>query len=169
MKKLTKTFVASSIILGTALGVSVSADNVSSHEAHAASSQYWYKYNGYTASGGNFVLSSSFYNGLKAGNVEFNGVKVNSKYQAPNNSKDIYDQNFQQYKNHKANNVEFKIKPNTITLKQVKQKYGNHYDFQNPLNGPTKKKGDGLYSYQVGKGHIVFVVQNGYVTYANVS
>lgn len=34
MKKLTKTFVASSIILGTALGVSVSADNVSSHKAH---------------------------------------------------------------------------------------------------------------------------------------
>ncbi|POC78505.1 hypothetical protein CRN61_15470, partial [Vibrio vulnificus] len=30
MKKLTKTFVAGSIVLGTALGVSVSTDNVSS-------------------------------------------------------------------------------------------------------------------------------------------
>ena len=169
MKKLTKTFVAGSIVLGTALGVSVSTDNVSTHQAHAASSQYWYKYNGYTASGGNFVLSQSFYNGLKADNLEFNGVKVSGKYQAPTNSKVIYDQTFQQYKNHKANNVDIKVKPNSISLKQVKQKYGNNYDYQNPLTGPAKKKGDGIYSYQVGKGHIAFAIENGYVTKANVS
>ena len=71
MNKIAKTFVAGSIVFGTALGISVSNEGVSQTEAQAATTQPWYEYSGYTSKGGDFLLDQSFYNGLKAGNVEF--------------------------------------------------------------------------------------------------
>ena len=83
MKRFAKAFVVSGITLGAVLGLNVTEHNGVSNEAKAQTAHsYWYKYNGYTASGGDFVLSNSFYRGLKAGNVTFNGIKVNQKYES---------------------------------------------------------------------------------------
>ena len=83
MKGFAKAFVVSGITLGAILGLNVTEHNGVSNEAKAQTAHsYWYKYNGYTASGGDFVLSNSFYQGLKAGNVTFNGIKVNQKYES---------------------------------------------------------------------------------------
>lgn len=72
MKGFAKAFVVSGITLGAILGLNVTEHNGVSNEAKAQTAHsYWYKYNGYTASGGDFVLSNSFYRGLKAGNVTF--------------------------------------------------------------------------------------------------
>ncbi len=125
MKRFAKAFVVSGITLGAVLGLNVTEHNGVSNEAKAQTAHsYWYKYNGYTASGGDFVLSNSFYQGLKAGNVTFNGIKVNQKYESKTATKKIYDQTFQQINGNKANNVQFKIASRTVTLDQVKQKYG---------------------------------------------
>ena len=75
---------------GAILGLNVTEHNGVSNEAKAQTAHsYWYKYNGYTASGGDFVLSNSFYQGLKAGNVTFNGIKVNQKYESKTATKNI--------------------------------------------------------------------------------
>ena len=169
MNKIAKTFVAGSIVFGTALGISVSNEGVSQTEAQVATTQPWYEYSGYTSKGGDFVLDQSFYNGLKAGNVEFNGIKVNSQYTSDTATKTIYDQTFQQINGNKANNVQFKIASRTVTLDQVKQKYGKNYNYQPSLSKNKTSKTDGLYSYQVGKGNIVFHVKDGYVTSATLS
>ena len=159
MKRFAKAFVVSGITLGAVLGLNVTEHNGVSNEAKAQTAHsYWYKYNGYTASGGDFVLSNSFYQGLKAGNVTFNGIKVNQKYESKTATKKIYDQTFQQINGNKANNVQFKIASRTVTLDQVKQ-----------LSKNKTSKTDGLYGYQVGKGNIVFHVKDGYVTSATLS
>ena len=46
----------------------------------------------------------------------------------------IYDQTFQQINGNKANNVQFKIASRTVTLDQVKQKYGKNYNYQPSLS-----------------------------------
>ena len=38
---------------------------------------------------GEFVLNHTFYNALKAGNVTFNGIKVNEQYQHGTSTKSI--------------------------------------------------------------------------------
>ncbi|MDK8320563.1 MAG: hypothetical protein QP807_02810, partial [Staphylococcus epidermidis] len=115
MKRFAKAFVVSGITLGAVLGLNVTEHNGVSNEAKAQTAHsYWYKYNGYTASGGDFVLSNSFYQGLKAGNVTFNGIKVNQKYESKTATKKIYDQTFQQINGNKANNVQFKIASRTV-------------------------------------------------------
>lgn len=170
MKGFAKAFVVSGITLGAILGLNVTEHNGVSNEAKAQTAHsYWYKYNGYTASGGDFVLSNSFYRGLKAGNVTFNGIKVNQKYESKTATKKIYDQTFQQINGNKANNVQFKIASRTVTLDQIKQKYGKNYNYQPPLSKNKTSKTDGLYGYQVGKGNIVFHVKDGYVTSTTLS
>ncbi|MDU2130107.1 MAG: hypothetical protein E7E61_08260, partial [Staphylococcus epidermidis] len=104
-----------------------------------------------------------------AGNVTFNGIKVNQKYESKTATKKIYDQTFQQINGNKANNVQFKIASRTVTLDQVKQKYGKNYNYQPSLSKNKTSKTDGLYGYQVGKGNIVFHVKDGYVTSATLS
>ncbi|NWK83558.1 hypothetical protein HYE69_01845 [Staphylococcus sp. GSSP0090] len=169
MNKIAKTFVAGSIVFGSALGISVSNEGVSQTEAQAATTQPWYEYNGYTSKGGDFVLDQSFYNGLKAGNVEFNGIKVNSQYSSDTATKTIYDQTFQQVDGDKANSVDFDIQNKAVSFKDIRVQYGQNYEYQEPMHGQKKAKGDGLYGYDVGKGHIVFYVSDGYVKSATLS
>ncbi|WP_270916536.1 immunodominant staphylococcal antigen IsaB family protein [Staphylococcus saprophyticus] len=169
MNKIAKTFVAGSIVFGTALGISVSNEGVSQTEAQAATTQPWYEYSGYTSKGGDFVLDQSFYNGLKVGNVEFNGIKVNSQYTSDTATKTIYDQTFQQINGNKANSVTFDIQNKAVSFKDIRVQYGQNYEYQEPMNGEKKANGDGLYGYDVGKGHIVFYVSNGYVKSATLS
>lgn len=69
----------------------------------------------------------------------------------------------------KEDNVQFKIASRTVTLDQVKQKYGKNYNYQPSLSKNKTSKTDGLYGYQVGKGNIVFHVKDGYVTSATLS
>ncbi|MDN5907554.1 MAG: hypothetical protein L0H33_04180, partial [Staphylococcus equorum] len=80
MKKIAKTFVACSIVFGTTVGLSIANEDISQSEAQAETTQPYYDYQGYTAQGGDFVLDQAFYNGLKAGNFNFNYIKFNSKY-----------------------------------------------------------------------------------------
>ena len=95
MKRFAKAFVVSGITLGAVLGLNVTEHNGVSNEAKAQTAHsYWYKYNGYTASGGDFVLSNSFYRGLKAGNVTFNGIKVNQKYESKTATKNYTIRHF---------------------------------------------------------------------------
>ena len=170
MKRFAKAFVVSGITLGAILGLNVTEHNGVSNEAKAQTAHsYWYKYNGYTASGGDFVLSNSFYQGLKAGNVTFNGIKVNQKYESKTATKKIYDQTFQQINGNKANSVTFDIQNKAVSFKDIRVQYGQNYEYQEPMNGEKKASGDGLYGYDVGKGHIVFYVSNGYVKSATLS
>lgn len=60
MNKIAKTFVAGSIVFGTALGISVSNEGVSQTEAQAATTQPWYEYSGYTSKGGDFYWINHF-------------------------------------------------------------------------------------------------------------
>ena len=151
MKGFAKAFVVSGITLGAILGLNVTEHNGVSNEAKAQTAH------------------NSFYQGLKAGNGTFNGIKVNQKYESKTATKKIYDQTFQQINGNKANNVQFKIASRTVTLDQIKQKYGKNYNYQPPLSKNKTSKTDGLYGYQVGKGNIVFHVKDGYVTSATLS
>ena len=101
MKKFAKAMVVGGITLGTVLGFNVTEHNGVSNEAHAqtqTSQGYHYNYDGYTKSGGDFVLNHTFYNALKAGNVTFNGIKVNDQYQNGTSTTTKYDQTFNQVK-----------------------------------------------------------------------
>lgn len=92
MKKFAKAMVVGGITLGTVLGFNVTEHNGVSNEAHAqtqTSQGYHYHYQGYTKSGGEFVLNHTFYNALKAGNVTFNGIKVNDQYQNGTSTKNM--------------------------------------------------------------------------------
>lgn len=55
MNKIAKVFLASTFVFGTALGVSVSNEEISHNEAQAATTQPWYTYSGYTSKGGDFI------------------------------------------------------------------------------------------------------------------
>lgn len=172
MKKFAKAMVVGGITLGTVLGFNVTEHNGVSNEAHAqtqTSQGYHYNYHGYTKSGGDFVLNHNFYHALKAGNVTFNGIKVNSQYQNGISTKTMYDQTFNQVKGHKAGMVDFNIAPKKVSLKQVKQVYGDNYKYQQPMSKKQTDKTEGLYGYTVGKGHITFHVTNGYVNHVSVS
>ncbi|SUM69276.1 immunodominant staphylococcal antigen IsaB family protein [Staphylococcus nepalensis] len=169
MNKISKIFVAGTVTLGTALGINISNEEESHNEAQAITTQPWYTYSGYTSKGGDFVLDQSFFNGLKAGNMTFNEIKVNSKYHSGSSSKVIYDQTFQQTNGKTANSVTFSIQNKSVSLKDIRVQYGENYKYQQPINGDKETSSDGLYGYQVGDGNIVFHVSDGYVTSAVVS
>lgn len=169
MNKIAKVFVASTFVFGTALGINAYKEDVTHSEAQASTTQSWYNYTGYTSKGGDFVLDQSFYNGIKSGNIEFNGIKVNSKYTSGTSSKQIYDQKFQQIDGNKANNVTFDIQNKAVSFKDMRVQYGENFEYQPPLNDNKKSKSEGLYGYKVGNGNIVFHVSDGYVTSATVS
>lgn len=169
MNKMAKLFVAGTFVFGSALGMNITNAHVSHSKAQAETTQPWYTYDGYTSKGGDFVLDQSFFNGLKYGNMTFNDIKVNSKYDSETGSKVIYDQTFEQTNGKVANSVTFDIQPKAVSLKDIRLQYGENYKYQPPLNGSKESSSDGLYGYQVGKGHIVFHVTDGYVTSAVVS
>lgn len=169
MNKIAKVFVASTFVFGTALGINAYKEDVSHNEAQAATTQSGFTYIGYTSKGGDFVLDQSFYNGLKSGNIAFNGIKVNSKYSAETSSKQIYDQTFQQVDGNKANNVTFDIQNKAVSFKDMRVQYGENFEYQPPLNGNKKSTSEGNFGYKVGNGNIVFHVSDGYVTSATVS
>ena len=142
MKKFAKAMVVGGITLGTVLGFNVTEHNGVSNEAHAqtqTSQGYHYHYQGYTKSGGEFVLNHTFYNALKAGNVTFNGIKVNDQYQNGTSTTTKYDQTFNQVKGNTAAMIDFKVAPKKVSLEQVKDVYGDHYQYQQPL---SKKQAD---------------------------
>ncbi|MGO2109044.1 MAG: immunodominant staphylococcal antigen IsaB family protein, partial [Staphylococcus equorum] len=141
----------------------------SQSEAQAETTQPYYDYQGYTAQGGDFVLDQAFYNGLKAGNVTFNDIKVNSKYDSGSESKVIYDQKFEKVNDNKANSVEFEIAEDAVSLQDMRVQFGQNFEYQPPLNGDKVSSSDGLYGYVVGEGYIVFHMSDGYVTSVTVS
>ncbi|WP_049419904.1 immunodominant staphylococcal antigen IsaB family protein [Staphylococcus hominis] len=172
MKKFAKAMVVGGITLGTVLGFNVTEHNGVSNEAHAqtqTSQGYHYHYHGYTKSGGEFVLNHTFYNALKAGNVTFNEIKVNNQYQNGPSTKKVYDQTFNQVKGNTAAMIDFKVAPKKVSLEQVKDVYGAHYQYQPSLTEKQTDETNGLYGYTVGKGHITFHVTDGYVDHVTVS
>ena len=170
MKKFAKAMVVGGITLGTVLGFNVTEQSDVSNEAHAQTSQgYHYNYHGYTKSGGDFVLNHTFYNALKAGNVTFNGIKVNDQYQNGTSTTTKYDQTFNQVKGNTAAMVDFKVAPKKVSLEQVKDVYGDQYQYQPSLTEKQTDETNGLYGYTVGKGYITFHVTNGYVDHVAVS
>ncbi|MGX5789643.1 immunodominant staphylococcal antigen IsaB family protein [Staphylococcus equorum] len=169
MKKIAKTFIACSIVFGTTVGLSIANEDISQSEAQAIMTQPYYDYQGYTAQGGDFVLDQSFYNGLKAGNVTFNNIKVNSKYDSGSESKVIYDQKFEKVNGNKANLVEFEIAEDTVSLQDMRVQFGQNFEYQPPLHEDNINSSDGLYGYKVGEGYIVFHMSDGYVTSVTVS
>ncbi len=115
MKRFAKAFVVSGITLGAILGLNVTEHNGVSNEAKAQTAHsYWYKYNGYTASGGDFVLSNSFYRGLKAGNVTFNGIKVNQKYESKTATKKYTIRHFNKLTEIKQTTYNLKLLPELL-------------------------------------------------------
>ncbi|MBY6180288.1 immunodominant staphylococcal antigen IsaB family protein [Staphylococcus haemolyticus] len=170
MKKFAKAMVVGGITLGTVLGFNVTEQSDVSNEAHAQTSQgYHYNYHGYTKSGGDFVLNHTFYNALKAGNVTFNGIKVNDQYQNGTSTTTKYGQTFNQVKGNTAAMVDFKVAPKKVSLEQVKDVYGDQYQYQPSLTEKQTDETNGLYGYTVGKGYITFHVTNGYVDHVAVS
>ncbi|WP_336950104.1 immunodominant staphylococcal antigen IsaB family protein [Staphylococcus hominis] len=170
MKKFAKAMVVGGITLGTVLGFNVTEHNGVSNEAQAQThTSQGYYYHGYTKSGGEFVLNHTFYNALKAGNVTFNGIKVNDQYQNGTSTTTKYDQTFNQVKGNTAAMIDFKVAPKKVSLEQVKDVYGDHYQYQQPLSKKQADKTEGLYGYTVGKGHITFHVTDGYVDHVTVS
>lgn len=75
----------------------------------------------------------------------------------------VYDQTFNQVKGNTAAMIDFKVAPKKVSLEQVKDVYGDHYQYQPSLTEKQADKTEGLYGYTVGKGHITFHVTNGYV------
>ena len=170
MKKFAKAMVVGGITLGTVLGFNVTEQSDVSNEAHAQTSQgYHYNYHGYTKSGGDFVLNHTFYNALKAGNVTFNGIKVNDQYQNGTSTTTKYGQTFNQVKGNTAAMVDFKVAPKKVSLEQVKDVYGDQYQYQPSLTEKQTDETNGLFGYTVGKGYITFHVTNGYVDHVAVS
>lgn len=167
MNKIPKTFVAGSIVLGTALGVSVSNVDVSQNEAQAATTPY-YHYDGYAGNNPSFLLNGQFKNGVKYNNVTFNGVKISSKTTG-NTTIKKYDQTFSGYsKKHKTtSNVNIPITGN-LTYSQVKKAYGSEL---HKMNEPEKKpKGTGVYYFKPSQEvpTVFFEMTNGKVTEVNI-
>ncbi|WP_436862464.1 immunodominant staphylococcal antigen IsaB family protein [Staphylococcus caeli] len=167
MNKIAKTFVAGSIVLGTALGVSVSNVDVSQNETQAATTPY-YHYDGYAGNNPSFLLNGQFKNGVKYNNVTFNGVKISSKTTG-NTTIKKYDQAFSGYsKKHKtASNVNIPITRN-LTYSQVKKAYGSEL---HKMKEPEKKsKGSGVYYYKPSQegAAVYFEMTNSKVTEVNI-
>ncbi|MEB8125785.1 hypothetical protein BU065_05810 [Staphylococcus succinus] len=169
MNKIAKVMLATSMVFGTALGVSITEGSISQNEATATTTQSSFSYYGYTADGGEFVLSQSFYNGLNSGDVTFNGIKVNSQYVAQPSVKIINDQIFQQVHGDKANSVEFDLQEHAVSLEEMRVQFGANFTYQPPIHGEKVNASDGLYEYQVGEGNIIFHMTNGYVKSVTVS
>ena len=101
--------------------------------------------------------------------MTFNGIKVNDQYQNGTSTTTKYDQTFNQVKGNTAAMIDFKVAPKTVSLEQVKDVYGDHYQYQPSLSKKQADKTEGLYGYTVGKGHITFHVTDGYVDHVTVS
>ncbi|REH77207.1 hypothetical protein DOS70_04725 [Staphylococcus felis] len=165
MKKVSKIMLASSIVLSVA-----STSTILTSQAYAQEFETpYYNYTGYTSYQSNFLLDEYFKNALASGNVNFNGIKVNQMYNHGNTNVKLYDQNFTHVHDKKASSVEFPVQSNTISLTQIKEIYGNDYNYQPPLTQEKREETQGLYGYKIGKGNIVFYVSNGYVQSVTIS
>ena len=80
----------------------------------------------------------------------------------------IYDQTFQQINGNKANNVQFKIASKTVTLDQIKQKYGKNYNYQPPLSKTKQVRQRACTVIKLEK-ETSFYAKDGYVISATLS
>ena len=58
----------------------------------------------------------------------------------------VYDQTFNQVKGNTAAMIDFKVAPKKVSLEQVKDVYGDHYQYQPSL---TEKQADKTKDYTV--------------------
>ena len=122
MRKLTKVFVASTIAMGTLVGVGVSTASPVNGIAQATNSHY-YTYQGYVKGNGSFLIKEQFIKAVKSNNVTFNGIKLT--HSTGTKMVDKYDQHFEGVANDgiKAKQVQFTVTKD-LTLNQLKKAYG---------------------------------------------
>lgn len=162
MKLLAKGIVTSTLAVGVALGLGVGSVDLPQSEAHAATKPY-YKYNGYTSYQSSFILDKHFINALKYDNLTMNGYKITkTNISSGKASVDLYDQTFIDVKNHKADEVMFKLKSGVVSKSKLVKAYGQ------PKEKPQKGTIGIMYKYQVGNKLVVFYVNKGYVTAVNI-
>ncbi|RQX47276.1 hypothetical protein DB790_02445 [Staphylococcus capitis] len=156
MRKLTKVFVASTIAMGTLVGVGVSTAIPVNGAAHAANAHY-YTYQGYIKGNGSFLIKEQFIKAVKSNNVTFNGIKLT--HSTGTKMVDKYDQHFEGVANDgiKAKQVQFTVTKD-LTLNQLKKAYGKDLI----KKSHNKNKDGGIFCYTPsGKGlGVLFVVDN---------
>lgn len=156
MRKLTKVFVASTIAMGTLVGVGVSTATPVNGIAQAANSHY-YTYQGYIHGNGSFLIKEQFIKAVKSNNVTFNGIKLT--HSTGTKMVDKYDQHFEGVANDgiKAKQVQFTVIKD-LTLNQLKKAYGKDLI----KKSHNKNKDGGIFCYTPsGKGlGVLFVVDN---------
>ena len=156
MRKLTKVFVASTIAMGTLVGVGVSTATPVNGIAQAANAHY-YTYQGYVKGNGSFLIKEQFIKAVKSNNVTFNGIKLTRT--TDNKMVDKYDQHFEGVANDgiKAKQVQFTVTKD-LTLNQLKKAYGKDLI----KKSHNKNKDGGIFCYTPsGKGlGVLFVVDN---------
>lgn len=156
MRKLTKVFVASTIAMGTLVGVGVSTATPVNGIAQAANAHY-YTYQGYVKGNGSFLIKEQFIKAVKSNNVTFNGIKLTRT--TDNKMVDKYDQHFEGVANDgiKAKQVQFTV-TRDLTLNQLKKAYGKDLI----KKSHNKNKDGGIFCYTPsGKGlGVLFVVDN---------
>ena len=156
MRKLTKVFVASTIAMGTLVGVGVSTAIPVNGAAHAANAHY-YTYQGYIKGNGSFLIKEQFIKAVKSNNVTFNGIKLT--HSTGTKMVDKYDQHFEGVANDgiKAKQVQFTVTKD-LTLNQLKKAYGKDLI----KKSHNKNKDGGVFCYTPsGKGlGVLFVVDN---------
>ncbi len=156
MRKLTKVFVASTIAMGTLVGVGVSTATPVNGIAQAANAHY-YTYQGYVKGNGSFLIKEQFIKAVKSNNVTFNGIKLT--HSTGTKMVDKYDQHFEGVANDgiKAKQVQFTVTKD-LTLNQLKKAYGKDLI----KKSHNKNKDGGIFCYTPsGKGlGVMFVVDN---------
>ena len=156
MRKLTKVFVASTIAMGTLVGVGDSTASPVNGIAQATNSHY-YTYQGYVKGNGSFLIKEQFIKAVKSNNVTFNGIKLTRT--TDNKMVDKYDQHFEGVANDgiKAKQVQFTV-TRDLTLNQLKKAYGKDLI----KKSHNKNKDGGIFCYTPsGKGlGVLFVVDN---------
>ncbi|QQT10419.1 immunodominant staphylococcal antigen IsaB family protein [Staphylococcus pasteuri] len=167
MKKTTKAVVGSMLAVGTVFGIGASVETPQSNEAHAATQPY-YNYQGHAGNDTSFLLTNQFKNGVKYGNVKFNGKKiVQTKGEGRVN---IYDQRFSGVtkSGKSASDVSFDVKDN-LSVSQIKNFYGNDLNRVGPPNTPESK--ESVYSYRPFNNgpNVLFTTKNNKVTNVSVT
>ncbi|HEE8909342.1 immunodominant staphylococcal antigen IsaB family protein [Staphylococcus argenteus] len=122
MSRVSKVFLATTLTIGTFIGISTVNDSIQTAQA---TEKPYYTYHGYIGKNPSFLIDRTFINALKYDNVTINGVKLKKTTSATKIEK--FDQIFKGVSSNgkEANQVQFLIK-NDLSLKSIQKAYGKN-------------------------------------------
>lgn len=153
MNNVSKVLLSCGFVFSTAIGAAA----IYSHQPHAQAAETpHYNFTGYTSANSEFILDEDFINAIKHDNLTMNGYSITKGTTDTVQLVDIYDQQFRERGENKADFVLFELDGKTVSQNDLLEVYGPSDVYETPDGNMYERDYNGTL--------IQFYENDGYIT-----